>query len=851
MAIHLPLPFPRYQEAEKGPGKPTPRPSKVGPGRKRQNERLGGEFSRLTKALDSDRLAAQSDGPQSLDPEAVLILEVAGAIDDFDRAVRRVPGLEFLAEAIEDAKVPDTEDFALVDGEGRRSPADVELFVVATDIRASRELERLWDEWVKTGSVPPNFGRWRQLFERLRSVRRWSDRDRLARTGAVEAWSENLAVKGQQPVRFEAELWYRGDSSRRTGEQAALARDLEAIGGRVIRGVEIQEIEYHGVLAEAPAAALSSAAETLSVPWLSHDGVRFLRPAGQFPVPFDGALTDDESTPISSVSPSGQPRVAVLDGVPLADHDDIQGRVVVDDPLGWQATEESQHRRHGTAMLSLVVRGDLNSSDGALRAPVYCRPILRVDPAMTWVRNPAETIPADRLPAEFLQEAVERMVVGDDAVAPAVRVVNLSVGDPSQVFDRFVSPFARMVDFLAAEYGLLFVVSAGNIEEPLLLDVDPSKATRAQLRRAALGAVADRALLHKIIAPAEAVNALTVGGWHADASEGEVPDGLVDPFAGDPAPSPVGRVGAGFRRAVKPDVVAPAGRQVYRPVAGSNTLHPVGTPSGPGIAAAAPGRAGVLDAVAHSVGTSGACAVTTHAAGRALEFLDEMRATYEGFPDDDFDAVMTKSLLGHGASWDLGAKPVKTALRKAHLSPGKFQVGAFLGHGEVRAAWPLSDEEHRATLIAAARIGSDKDHVWTFPVPECLSDTAVVRRITVTCAWFSPINPRHRYYRRAAVGLTYGAEASELAPLKAGADYRASRRGTLIHDVFDGKEAIALAEDSSLAVRVSARADAGIWTGPMPYAIAVTLETPIEAKLPVRQQVHARVPVRLKTRVKA
>jgi hypothetical protein len=56
-------------------------------------------------------------------------------------------------------------------------------------------------------------------------------------------------------------------------------------------------------------------------------------------------------------------------------------------------------------------------------------------------------------------------------VAPGVRVLNLSIGDPSRTLDGPMSPLPRMIDWLSWRYRVLFLVSAGNANSPLELDV--------------------------------------------------------------------------------------------------------------------------------------------------------------------------------------------------------------------------------------------------------------------------------------------------------------------------------------------------------------------------------------------
>ena len=59
-----------------------------------------------------------------------------------------------------------------------------------------------------------------------------------------------------------------------------------------------------------------------------------------------------------------------------------------------------------------------------------------------------------RLPSAFwLTSSIERE--GDEpAVAPSVRIINVSIGNRSQPFDREVSPLARLLDWLSWKYKL-------------------------------------------------------------------------------------------------------------------------------------------------------------------------------------------------------------------------------------------------------------------------------------------------------------------------------------------------------------------------------------------------------------
>ncbi|MGV0005762.1 MAG: hypothetical protein ACNYPG_03940 [Candidatus Porifericomitaceae bacterium WSBS_2022_MAG_OTU9] len=59
----------------------------------------------------------------------------------------------------------------------------------------------------------------------------------------------------------------------------------------------------------------------------------------------------------------------------MENHKLLEGRIVVDDPDNYAAQYTSvKDRQHGTAMLVLVVHGDLENGSAPLTRPVYVRP---------------------------------------------------------------------------------------------------------------------------------------------------------------------------------------------------------------------------------------------------------------------------------------------------------------------------------------------------------------------------------------------------------------------------------------------------------------------------------------------
>ena len=150
------------------------------------------------------------------------------------------------------------------------------------------------------------------------------------------------------------------------------------------------------------------------------------------------------------------------------------------------------------------------------------RPILK--PVRSFDNDFMEAIPEDVLPVDLFHRAVRRLFEsenGQPAAAPSVRVINLSVCDRARPFDRKISPWARLLDWLAWEYKVLFIVSAGNHPNEIELDLprDHLVATSpADLQNAVIKAVAADARHRRLLSPAETVNGLTIGSSHQDSS---------------------------------------------------------------------------------------------------------------------------------------------------------------------------------------------------------------------------------------------------------------------------------------------------------------------------------------------
>jgi hypothetical protein len=145
--------------------------------------------------------------------------------------------------------------------------------------------------------------------------------------------------------------------------------------------------------------------------------------------------------------------------------------------------------------------------------------------------------------------------------------------------------------------------------------------------------------------------------------------------------------------------------------------------------------------------------VTTRAGAQILQRLDELRTEWGvDMPDSEFDAVLVKALLVHGAAWGEAADVLRRTLQAAQMSAGREDLQRALGYGAIRPRWPLSDDNHRVTAIFASR-WSDGVHEYRLPLPPSPAGQTAWRRLSVTLAWLTPVNTSHRGYRRAALRI--------------------------------------------------------------------------------------------------
>lgn len=846
------LPFGGFEGGGRFKQQPSIPPRVSGPGAGRQGTRLAPQFQALQEAFGARRAQLVQDGVTEVDPALVLVFDLVGSVQAFGNAINHVPGLEFLTELLDDDVEPD-DDFQMVDVDGSVKDGTTmsrSLYLVMTNAEAAGQLVRLFELWSAdpTVKLDHGLGKFKIAFEQLRAIRPWGPQDRIRETGLLDAWRDSVQAAGQyvSTVLTEVELWYRSSSADRATAEEHIRSVIAQSGGQVRTRADIPSIKYHAVLAELPVqqvhAVLGHGADSIGL--LTTDEVMLVSPFTPMSVKVDDSH-DESGSPV--VAPGGTadglPRVALLDGLPFVNHDLLAGRLVVDDPDGYGDDYPASGRRHGTAMASLIVHGDLSAPGAPLGRPLYVRPILRPHEFAVGV----EQTPSGELLTDLLHRAIVRIAQGEGAhppVAPSVRVVNLSLGVPARALVRRMSPLGRLLDWLSVELNLLFIVSAGNHPGSVRL---PSGVTDVGgMRLEALRHAHHTSRIRGILPPGDSLNALTVGALHHDASSPAVDADTVVDVTLPGMPALYGGSGPGVGRSIKPEILHSGGRALYtRPVAApgekSVALLPASTSgTGPGIRVAAPGRMGDTSATAFDHGTSDATALVTREASHLFDVLESASVSGDDGPlaDPEFHPVLVKALLVHATGWGGRKAPLQQALgwddREA-----RRQATTALGYGALDLERLGRAATNRAVLVAGARIGGDGRHTYEVPLPPSLRSKAVWHQITVTLAYFAPTDAGLSRYRAAKVFFEFP-DKSITGGARTEAEHYAVRRGTCQHEVISGHQAMTFGDRGILPIHVECMDDARHLSKgkSIRYGLVVSIEAKADTSVTIHDEVR-------------
>jgi len=289
--------------------------------------------------------------------------------------------------------------------------------------------------------------------------------------------------------------------------------------------------------------------------------------------------------------------------------------------------------------------------------------------------------------------------------------------------------------------------------------------------------------------------------------------------------------GPGYRGSIKPDVAVSGGRVLFLPsVPASATVRfRPSSSTGPGIKVAS----SATTRETYTAGTSVAAALVTRQAARLYDLIEEVSES--AAVSRRQRAAAMKALLVHGAT------------EFTELAGLAFPLERAVGNGVLLRDFSTGCATNEAVLLFLGSIEAAQEQDLTIPLPDGLS-VRETKRIEATLAWLSPINWRHRQYRRAALSFVTPSGAIPDLGKAVGLSADTAKAGatTVQHVSWETQKAFAGGVDSEINVRVKCFEQAGGLAGEaVDYAAVVSLWVAPAIGVDVYAQVRAQVPARV------
>jgi len=541
------------------------------------------------------------------------------------------------------------------------------------------------------------------------SVRRWARADRIG--PRLRADQDVVRFDPNDLYKLDVELWHPGTTD---GATAALDKVQQFVGGARDRGARVLDTYVGRTICLVRVALRGEDVDALleisEVAEVDLPPVVDLHPSGE-PSSFTAPL------PRPAPPPEGGPRVCVLDSG-LASGHPLLGPYVGDaSSVHSSITSAADLHGHGTAVAGAAVFGDLRRR---LETRDFDSTITVFSARMLDDNNELDD---EKLVVNQIREAVERY-----REPPfSCRVFNIAFGERETFIAKSRGRqgiWAEVLDILAVEYDVVFVVAAGNVP------VITSNAEEAERLVVSAGRHL-REPQHRLVDPATSALAVTVGAISARAQtttpRGAGADDIrrpVAPNSGDPAPFT--RVGPGVFDALKPDFVDDGGNLTWSGFGSFRTVHQDEANS---VLLLNNQMSGLRGWFRYDVGTS-------YAAPRVARVA---------------------ALVEHRLRVDLGRPPTSNLVR-AVLGAGAVSAndvdehcgsGATVnmtGYGRVDEDFALWSSERRVVLLSEEELPLDHFAMFELPVPDEFMALRGRKHLTAAVAYDPPTRARRAEY---------------------------------------------------------------------------------------------------------
>ncbi|MFZ6757579.1 S8 family peptidase [Undibacterium sp. Ji50W] len=544
---------------------------------------------------------------------------------------------------------------------------------------------------------------YKQILTALESVGNWTRQDR-------ESWAVKYYGLPDSPLfRLDVELWPIEVSNH------PMRARLVAEFGNWLTGNGIHQIDLISLdsLLLYRLEVSSAQADLL----FEHSDVRYIDLLPQSGIQHAQLNIDISDIPNQLPSPNqDSARICILDSGINTNHPLLRS-AVAENTSYISGVAEDDDVGHGTAIAGIALYGDIE----ACAESNYWKPDL-------WLFS-GKILYLDKHTgeAQFDPRTIETVLssaVHYFYTVHGCRIFNLSIGNRNAPYDsRHIKGVAYLLDKLARECNVLFVVSAGNFNGSDTPPV-PRESWRAEYPEYL---TCPESI---IIDPAPALNVLTVGSvarHNAHINEQRYPEIHALSPASDRQPSPFTRHGPSIKGAIKPDVVA----------TGGNLASPMRQEGGQWKADAR--GMGVLtlhhDFIGKTLlkeisGTSFAAPYIAHLAGRILN-------EYPGS-----SANLLRAMLVNHAVLPQQAKEIFTdELKDNHKE--KYGSNLFhdvLGYGLVDTDTLFRSSESAVVLFSEEVIEHDSHQFFELPLPDSfLRSNRAKRELRVSLAYSPPV----------------------------------------------------------------------------------------------------------------
>ena len=283
---------------------------------------------------------------------------------------------------------------------------------------------------------------------------------------------------------------------------------LKANNSKVICRCQLDEIKFYAIKAKVP---INLAEKILNTPEeikriTDCKEIRYIYNAPQLVKSSVRQSREEMFPPHSKQKNLGKPILALFDGLPIENHTLIKNHLEIHDLHGVKDNYSSKARKHGTAMSSIIINGDLNGEEEQIPKRIFVIPIYK------GLKDDEEGLPENK----FIEDIIHKNVLYLVNERPEIKMVNLSFGDMYYPFVTKLSPFARLLDYLSVKYNFLFLVSAGNNKHPLNLgmtETDFKSLSEDNKIKKIFQSLRNSSKNRGLISPSESINALTIGAF--------------------------------------------------------------------------------------------------------------------------------------------------------------------------------------------------------------------------------------------------------------------------------------------------------------------------------------------------